>query len=151
LAFNIFLISLHLEKLTQKFSLFLELHRMFNEVNKYQHYSHFKKRKTKFISGCLPFLAPVRPSRTARSHSPASRARVAQQCGPAAPAPTLSPALSPSLADLPAPPVIPFLRSLLLSRDPAMPARWPAGDHGISRPTKLLNGIYTSPRIHFNT
>jgi hypothetical protein len=32
-----------------------------------------------------------------------------------------------------------------------MSARPLAGDYGVSRPTKLLNTNYTSPRIDFNT
>jgi hypothetical protein len=58
----------------------LELHRIFNEINKYQHYSHFGKRKTKFTQlgpTLSSFSGSAQPS--GPLHRARARTRAAQQ------------------------------------------------------------------------
>jgi hypothetical protein len=110
-----FLNSLHLEELTQKFSLFLELYKNSIEIKKKLILFIFLKKKNKnFISGRFSSSSMARPSyvRPTRTLAPAPvLARVARSSGPLA----LAHSLPLALTDAAAPPVISLLRHSLSS------------------------------------
>jgi hypothetical protein len=102
-----------------------------------------KKKNKIFISGRLPFLPPARPSHMAGPHAHARAAR--QRAQPSSPAQPCPHSRARSLIALPHL-SSPSSRSLALSRDPAMPAWRPTGDHTASDSTNLTKTIYTTPR-----
>jgi hypothetical protein len=117
----------------------LELYKKSIEINKNYYYSHFKKEKQKLHLGPLLLFSH---SSAQQTHGPVARSLAPSRAAQQSPAQHVR---ASSLANRATPPVIPLLPLSLSPRDPAMTARWSAGDHDTGDPTNPTNTVYTIP------